>query len=127
MVEASDITEDTPDILAALIQKGKEELAKNRGTSLLDGELNHNSSYKYGIDYDLGDIIEMRNIDGIVSQQRITEQIFICDSEGERSYPTLSSKYFITPNTWLSWSSDKVWEDFDMEHWADIDDIGGYV
>lgn len=120
LVNASDVTEDTLDIPAALIQRGKEELAKRRGSSVLDGQLNTNSVYTYGIDYDLGDLVEMRSVDGVVSKQRVTEQIFTCDGEGERAYPTLFMKYFVTPNTWLSWSNDQVWEDFTTEHWEEM-------
>jgi len=120
LVQDNDITADTVNIPAALIQKGKEELAKRRGSSVLDGELNQNSSYIYGIDYDLGDLVEMRNADGVVSKQRVTEQIFTCDGEGERAYPTLFMKYFVTPNAWLSWSNDQVWADFTTEHWGEM-------
>lgn len=120
LVDASSVTDETPDIPAALTQKGKEELAKNRGSSILDGELNQNSAYRYGLDYELGDLVELRNVDGVVSKQRVTEQIFVCDSEGERSYPTLFMKYFIAPNTWLAWFTQQVWEDFDTEHWDEM-------
>lgn len=120
LVEATDITDETFDIPAALIQKGKEELAKNRGSSLLDGELNHNSMYTYGLEYNLGDLVEMRNVDGVVSQQRVTEQIFTCDGEGERAYPTLFTKYFVTPNTWISWTNNQAWSDFTTEHWGEM-------
>jgi hypothetical protein len=77
--------------LAAYLElKGQEELAKHRTSSIFDGEMNQNSMYKYGIDYNLGDKVEMRNAEGETTIRRVTEQIFVSDQEGERSYPTLS-------------------------------------
>lgn len=121
-VEANNVTEDTPpgDIQEALELAGQQALSEARGFSGVDGELDEYGSYRYGIDYDLGDLVVMRNQDGVVSDKRVTEQIFVCDKEGERSYPTLTMNQFITDNTWLSQPSDKVWEDFTTEHWIDM-------
>jgi hypothetical protein len=44
---------------------------------------------------------------------RVTEQIFVSDSQGERSYPTLTVNTFITTGSWLSWMNNKVWLDLD--------------
>jgi hypothetical protein len=122
-VNASDITVDNPDPVGALIQRGTEELAKNRGLQLFDGEINQYSEYTYGVDYNLGDIVEMRNKDGIITYQRITEQIFVSDQEGERSYPTLAIDLFAGTDTWLSWNNkNTAWNDYDlsMDAWADM-------
>lgn len=96
-----------------LVQRGKEELAKNRSLSAFDGELPSNSPYKYNSMYNLGDLIEMRNSDGVTNQMRVTEQIFVSDSEGERSYPTLTIDLFITPGSWFAWDFNQVWLDVD--------------
>jgi hypothetical protein len=64
VVNATDITAENPNIASALIQRGREELAKNQAIQSLDGEINQFSQYKYGTDYNLGDIVEMRNADG---------------------------------------------------------------
>ena len=119
VVIASDITTDNPSIDAALTQRGNEELANNRATQAFDGEISQNSQYKYGRDYNLGDIVEMRNDDGETNDMKVTEQIFVSDAEGDRSYPTLTLNVFINTGSWLSWLNNKVWEDLTDEEWAD--------
>jgi hypothetical protein len=121
-VDASDITTDSvTDVVAALQQRGYEELAKNRTYQAFDGEISQDSQYVYGRDYNLGDVVETRNVDGITNNMRVTEQIFVDDKEGERSYPTLTLNTFINTGSWLSWTSNKAWIDFD----ADLDSVWG--
>lgn len=119
LVKADDITDEDPLVASAkMIQKGKEELAKHRRLSAFDGELTNSSKYKYGIDYNLGDLVELRNEDGVTNKMRVTEQIFVSDKEGERSYPTLTLEQFVMPGTWLDWKYNKPWEEFDVtEYW----------
>ena len=113
-VDANDITLAAGAALdAALLQRGKEELAKNRAFQAFDGEITQNSQYKYQRDYYLGDLVEMRNVDGVINQMRVTEQIFVSDKEGERSYPTLALNQFINTGSWLSWESNQQWFDLD--------------
>lgn len=119
MVEASDVTSETVNVLGALEQAGKEALLQNRTLSAFDGELNQNSEYKYGTDYNLGDLCELRNEDGVIVDRRVSEQIFVCDVEGEKSYPTLMANDFILAGTWLT-AGDDVWADMLDEHWADM-------
>ncbi|MCA1806536.1 MAG: siphovirus ReqiPepy6 Gp37-like family protein, partial [Actinobacteria bacterium] len=88
---------------------------------VFDGEVNENSEFTYGVDYDVGDLVEMRNKDGIITYKRVLEQIFVSDSEGERAYPTLALDMFAGENTWLSWTNKtQVWEDFTTEFWEDM-------
>lgn len=120
-VDASDIDieEAGTELNNALQQRGREELAKNRAIQAFDGELPGNSPYRYEVAYQLGDLIEMRNDDGVTNQMRVTEQIFVSDAQGERSYPTLAIDRFITPGTWLAWDYSQTWENADGE-WADL-------
>lgn len=111
VVNVSDIDlADGQELQDALEQRGKEELSKHKPIQAMDGELPTNSSYVYGVDYQLGDLVEMRNEDGLTNRMRVTEQIFVDDSQGERSYPTLSLDEFITPGIWSSWDANGVWE-----------------
>lgn len=119
VVNASDVNAETVNILGALEQAGKEALAEARTLSAFDGELNQNSEYTYGVDYDLGDLVELRNQDGVISDRRISEQIFVDDEQGERSYPTLMANDFLMAGTWLT-AGDTVWADFTTEHWTDM-------
>lgn len=120
MVNATDITTDTTDVPGALVQRGREELAKYRAISAFDGEINPNSRYKYGTDYYLGDLIEMRNVDGVTNHMRVTEQIFVSDAQGERTYPTLTAELFIENGTWLAWETNQQWSELTTDHWADV-------
>ena len=76
---------------AALLQKrGREALASHRQIHAIDGEISK-SSYKYRKDYFLGDLVELRSDNDVKKIMRVTEQIFVSDAEGDRSYPTLAS------------------------------------
>lgn len=122
MVKADDITDvDGPTASAKMIQRGKEELGKNRRFSAFDGEISQTSQYKYGPDYNLGDLVEKRNTDGVTNYMQVTEQIMVSDEEGDKSYPTLSINKFITPGSWSSWDYNQEWADLDPspEEWAD--------
>ena len=74
-----------------LQRRGLEALAQHRQISAFDGEILKTSKYQYGVHYELGDVIEVRNTDNIGKAMRVTEQIFVSDAEGDRSYPTLSA------------------------------------
>lgn len=119
VVRADDLTNAAT--LATDIQtRGNLELMKSRNLFAFDGEINESSGYKYGLDYNVGDIVEMRDVDGVVSNLRVTEQIFVSDAEGDRSYPTLSVNVFINPDSWLAWNYNKVWSELGAtEYWAD--------
>lgn len=114
-VAAEDITDPTPGTLAArLAKRGKEELSKNRRLSAFDGEISQTSRYTYGVDINLGDLIELRNTDGATNNMQVTEWIFVQDQEGQRAYPTLSLNRFITPGAWLAWDFNQTWFDLDL-------------
>jgi hypothetical protein len=115
VVNATDITSDNPNVTAALNQRGYQELAKYRVLQAFDGEISQSSQYVYGRDYNLGDLVETRNTDGVTNNMRVTEQIFVEDQNGERSYPTLTLNTFINTGSWLSWTSNEAWFDFDAD------------
>lgn len=92
-----------------LLRRGKQELSKNGPISAFDGELPINNPYRYERQYQLGDLVEMRNTDGVTNQMRVTEQIFVSDAQGERAYPTLAINRFITPGSWLAWDYNEDW------------------
>ena len=108
-IDATDIEDPAgPELTSILTNKGLDALSKTRPLSAFDGEINQNSEHKYGIDYHLGDLVEMRSIDGGINHMRVTEQIFVSDAEGERSYPSLTVKRFIAP---------EAWDAYDVETW----------
>lgn len=112
IVDASDVDEEAGVSLSGILtRKGLDALAENRRIMAFDGELPRSSKYKYGKHYDLGDLVEMRKSNGATNQMRVTEQIFVSDAEGVRSYPTLAVELYITPGSWFSWDANDTWED----------------
>lgn len=121
IVKADDITDtDPPTAQALMLQRGVDELAKNRKVRAFDGEISQNSQYVYGRDYNLGDLVENRNSDGVANSMQVTEHIFASDSEGVRSYPTLTVNQFIVPGSWIALPAGKIWNDFTTEQWQDL-------
>jgi hypothetical protein len=106
-------------ISAALQRQGLDELAKHRAFTGFDGEISQYTQYKYDQDYFLGDLVVMQDVDGFRNNMRVTEQIFVSDNEGDRSYPTLSFRNFIQPGSWEDFGY-RAWEDMGLtEYWAD--------
>lgn len=101
-----------------LTLKGREALLLHRKINIFDGEISKSSRYIYGRDYNLGDMVEMRNDDGATKFMRVSEQIFVENGEGKRSYPTLKDVLYITPGSWVSWDFNQVWEEA-TETWSD--------
>lgn len=115
VVSADDVAEGTPNASQILRQRGFEALLQAKAVHAFDGEINQNSRYTYGVDYSVGDLVEIRNIDGVANQMRVTEQIFVSDREGDRSYPTLELATFINEGSWMSWRSNVTWGDLDTD------------
>lgn len=100
----------------ALDQRGLEELSKNRPIIAFDGEISQ-TSYVYGTHYNLGDLVTKRSDDGTAANMKVTEQIFISDKEGERTYPTLTLDSLVIAGSWDAQPANKVWDDFTTEVW----------
>ena len=113
---------NTTDVKTALIQLGKSELAKLRSVQAFDGEVRQDSQYKYGKHYQLGDLVELRNMDGESNRMRVSEQIFVSDKNGVRSYPTLEMYQYVNAGSWLSWISNQTWLDYDNKTttWSEL-------
>jgi hypothetical protein len=121
VVKADDIKDEDPlDASAKMIQRAREELAKHRVFSGFDGEISKTSRFKYGVNYFLGDIVELRNDRGFATDMQVVEQILISDKEGDRQYPTLAVRKFITPGSWLGYGGNKEWDDMTTEEWDDL-------
>lgn len=109
-VKADDITGVDSVAIDRLTQRGREELSKYKPMQAIDGQLSQNSRYVYDVDYSLGDLVEIRNEEGLTHRMRVTEQIFMDDAQGERSYPTLAADVFITAGSWAAWDTSGVWD-----------------
>lgn len=73
-----------------LQEKANVELSNRKIAKLVDGEIVQTDEINYGVDYFLGDVVEVEGNTGILQKARITEYIRSKDSAGEKAYPTLS-------------------------------------
>lgn len=62
----------------------------NKEVKLVDGEIIPHNDFRYKINYNLGDIVEMEGYSGIISKARVTEYIRSKDVSGVKAYPTLT-------------------------------------
>lgn len=95
MIFAEDITTDMVGgsatvLLNALNQRASDALDEHKFVKYVDGEIVPTSQFKYGIQYNLGDIIEVEGTSGAVQHARVTEYIHAQDNAGERAYPTVT-------------------------------------
>ena len=91
----SDITTDMvggsqAKVVEILNSRALDELSNNHYVKSVDGEIVPESQFQYGVDYNLGDIIEVEGNLGIVQTARITEYIRSQDESGEKAYPTVT-------------------------------------
>lgn len=104
-VDASSTSTDTEEELTPeeysqmLMNRGKDEIAKNSVATSFEGEID-DTSYAYGSDYCLGDIVTLRNKYGISSNVRIVEVIETWDDEGHTVEPVFEE--YADHNTILS-------------------------
>lgn len=122
LVNAGDIEDAAGSGLTAkLNQRGLEQLADHRDIYAFDGEVPVNQPYVYGVDYGLGDLVEEHGPEGSKNYMIVTEQIFVSDAEGERSYPTLVLYNVILPGSWTARGVSEHWADVPpTQHWGDL-------
>lgn len=73
-----------------LDQRARDALANYSYTRVVDGQVTPQSDYVYGVDYKLGDIVELQGSRGTLQNARITEYIRVKDESGSKEYPTVS-------------------------------------
>lgn len=82
---------DEGDTTSQLQQKGKEALAETDMTITFEGEIEASIQYIYGVDFFMGDVVQVVNDYGKEASSRITELIVSQDVNGERLTPTFSA------------------------------------
>lgn len=97
MIFAEDITTDQVEgnavvLLDILNSRAKDALANAAMLQIVDGQVVPDVEFKYGTDYNLGDIVEVQGNSGVVSKARVTEYIRTQDESGKKSYPTLTTR-----------------------------------
>lgn len=85
------VTLTDEEYLAQLEQKGSEVLSEHSFSTSFDGELDSATTYKYGEDFFLGDIVQIINEYGIEAKARVIEMIYSQDSSGLKEYPTFTA------------------------------------
>lgn len=83
-----------PEILTAydkLNDLGQAELAKQKVLQILDAEISQNAPYRYGVDFNMGDIVTVLGKYDTVAAMRVTEYARSFDETGISEYPTLTN------------------------------------
>lgn len=78
-----------PVYVAMLAQQASEAINSNTETVSFEGEVLDTSSYIYGVDYNLGDIVQVETEYGIQAAARVTEITEVEDESGYQLRPTL--------------------------------------
>jgi hypothetical protein len=138
LVEATDVTTDfvTESGLPLdeiLTERGTDALEKARKTMIFDGEVSQYGKYQEGVNYLLGDVVEMRDLDRVKKLVRVQEVIRASDSQGQRTYPSFVDLLYIQPGTWADrggitddWlHADGYWADASPEEPPPVIDIPG--
>ena len=77
-------------VKAALQDEGKKALNSeaNKKATTFEGEVDYRTTYEYGVDYKLGDVVDISDIYGHEMKARIVEVTFSDDEEGFSINPT---------------------------------------
>ena len=77
-------------VKAALQDEGKKAMnsESNKKATTFEGEVDYQTTYEYGVDYTLGDIVDVSDIYGHEMKARIVEVTFSDDEEGFSINPT---------------------------------------
>ena len=78
------------DYEAQLSQRGIENLADNTFIKSFEGQVESTIMFVYGVDFFLGDIVQIKNEYGIESRSRVTEMLNSQDASGINQYPTFT-------------------------------------
>lgn len=82
---------DKTSAIKQVTDRGKEYLAGYKVTTFFDGETDPYRQFVYGVDYILGDIVQLENKYGQTGKCRITEILRSRDSSGASMVPTFES------------------------------------
>lgn len=73
---------------ALLINRGNEKLSENKAETAFSGEAETQRSFRYGEDFDMGDIVQVEDGYGHQNRARVIEFITSQDESGISTYPT---------------------------------------
>lgn len=87
------------DYYKLLQQRGEEELSENLIDESFEGEVDYDGTFKYGRDFNIGDIVAISNEYGIDGTSRVTEVVLSHDTSGITVIPTFSSETDLAEET----------------------------
>ena len=74
-----------------LTEKGNEELKDRKVTKIFEGDVDATGLFKLGVDFSLGDIVQIENEFQIQDRVRVVEIIHSDDESGHTVYPTFEA------------------------------------
>lgn len=77
---------------AQMTESGHESLSEHQKVESFSGGVNYQKPYEYGVDYQLGDVVQVINEYGMAASATIAEVIESEDGEGYKSIPTFEYK-----------------------------------
>jgi hypothetical protein len=96
-VDARDLQSSVDDIvltpaeyMGVLAYRGREQLVKHPLVNVFDGEALPTELYTYGVDYAIGDVVQIVTDYGFTARARITEYIWTQSEQEITAYPTFS-------------------------------------
>ncbi len=89
--EISSVSGDYQYYLEELAKKGYDYLKTYKRERYYEGSIETTQGFEYGVDYFLGDIVQIENQLGNTSSARITEIVFSQDANGKTVVPTFES------------------------------------
>lgn len=90
-VDARDLQSDditTSEYYQQLDERGKEKLSECKVKKKFESECEVTKQFEYGIDFNLGDVVQVENEYGIGAPARITEFIISDENDNLKRYPT---------------------------------------
>lgn len=82
------VTISNEEYTTLLQNRGLLNLVANQQSSSFDGKVDPTTTYIYGEDFSMGDIVQIQNQYGITGKAKVTEFIFSENLEGRDSFPT---------------------------------------
>lgn len=88
-IEGTEVEIDSVVYQTQLSQRGQEHLAVQKEFTLFEGQIDTNNVFRYGVDFQLGDIVQMVDEFGHVAVTQVMEMTFSENLSGSTVYPTL--------------------------------------
>lgn len=90
-VDASSVETTSANYVDKLTFKGLEALSQHKHKFVFDGAVDPDGIYKYGTDYNLGDIVTISDSWGNDSKARVSEFIWSYDQNGVQAHPSFTA------------------------------------